>query len=107
MKIWGAKIAEMIMMDIVDGMSKEDAIVNGLIVEMAIPWNSDASVLEIANAMKNVDSPEEHVWKLFDGVLYMDGNSVKRVGSKDCRPCFDDEADYWEGRCLSMGEPVD
>lgn len=85
---------------------KED-IVNDLIVEMAIPWNSTANVVEIHDILMEMDSPENHEWAVDDGVLFMDGVAFKRVGAK-ARPFFDDEESlYWEGRCLSMGEYVD
>ena len=107
MKLWDAKIAEMILVDIMNGSTKKEAIISGLIVEMAIPWNSTVNVVEIAEIMDKYDNPEDHEWKTFDGVLYCDGTSVGRVGPKERPICDDDLALYWEGRCLNMGYPVD
>ena len=108
MKIWDAKVAEMIMDNIMNGMSEKEAVVNGLIMEMAIPWNSTASVVEIYNVMMACDAPEEHEWAVVDGVLFRDGESIKRVGAKERYFVTNDAfATYWEDRCLSMGCPVD
>lgn len=82
--------------------------------EIALPWNSEVNVVEmyyeiIAYCKANHKMPLNVAWGVSDGVLYADGKSVKRVGPKENRYyCSNEaEADYWEDRCLSMGEPVD
>ena len=93
--------------------SFEDASINVIFINhFKLPWNSDVDVVETAKLMK------EHIakhggtafsydWEINDGVLYVDGKVVNRVGSSDRKIGFDPEADYWEAKCLSMGEPVD
>ena len=42
-----------------------------------------------------------------DGVLYLNGEVVKRVAAKLPRVPYDAGAAYWEGRCLEKGEVLD
>ena len=77
-----------------------------------LPWNSDVDVVETAELMKkhiieNGGTAFHYDWTIEDGVLYVDGKLIKRVGSSTRKYAYDPEADYWEARCLSMGEPVD
>lgn len=39
--------------------------------------------------------------KILDGNLYINGDFVVRVAPKLRRPKYDEEAYYWEGRCLA------
>lgn len=106
MKIWDAKVAEIIAMDIAAGMPMKEAIVDGLIMELALPWNSTASVVEIYDTMMSYDAPETHEWAVADGVLFCDKVAVKRVGAKE-HFTDDDASLYWEGLCLAKGEYID
>ena len=97
----------------VKGECFEDAAISVIFINhFKLPWNTDVDVLETARLMK--EFVKEHGgtvfsygWKIVDGVLYADGEIIKSVGSSDRKIGYDDEADYWEGLCLSKGEPVD
>ena len=53
-----------------------DAIIEGL----KIPFSSDVSVVEVWKTIEEFGT--SHNWEVWDGVLLMDGRSLKRVGSK-------------------------
>ena len=77
-----------------------------------LPWNSEVDVVETAELMKkhiaeNGGTAFHYDWEIKDGILYVDGKVIKRVGPSYCKYGYDPVADYWEGKCLSMGEPVD
>lgn len=78
--------------------------------ELALPWNTDADVVEIAHCIVNYckehfTMPTNVAWELKDNVLYADDNVISRVGPSHRFDNLDvdDESIYWEGRCLSMG----
>ena len=81
--------------------------------ELALPWNTDADVVDIANTIIRFCKtarimPTNVSWDVKDNVLYMNDTPLRRVGPSHAYDyVVDDEADYWEARCLSMGEPVD
>ena len=87
--------------------------VGEIIDELAIPWDSDASVMEIyheivAYCKEYAVMPRNVAWDVQDNVLYANNVSLRRVGPKSrIFACVEDEAEYWESRCLSMGDPVD
>ena len=93
--------------------SFEDASISVIFINhFCLPWNSEVDVVETAELMKdyiakNGGTAFSYDWEIKDGVLYVDGKVLKRVGPSDRKIGYDPEADYWEARCLSMGEPVD
>ena len=93
--------------------SFEDASISVIFINhFKLPWNSTVDVVDTANRMKAYIASHggtafDYEWRIGDGILYVDGTSLGRVGSSPCGVIYDAEADYWEGRCLSMGEPVD
>ena len=79
------------------------------IIKLHIPWNSDVSVMEVADVMseymKEVKQTANKIkWKLDDGVLYGNGKALRRVGSKAPRYEYSENAAYWEGRILERQE---
>ena len=93
--------------------SFEDASISVIFINhFKLPWNSTVDVVDTANRMKEYIASHggnafTHEWHIGNGILYVNGTSLGRVGSSPCGVIYDAEADYWEGRCLSMGEPVD
>ena len=80
-----------------------EAMVSAIIINMGIPVTSDVSTVEIhdyitAHCNKTGEIPFAHDWTLVDGCLCMDGNFVKRVGSKDPRPNTDAFWNFMESR---------
>ena len=90
----------------VKGESFEDAAISVIFINhFKLPVTSDVDVVETARLMKEYISEHggtafSYVWEIVDGVLYADGEVIKRVGSSDRKVGFDAEADYWEGRIL-------
>ena len=80
--------------------------------ELALPWNTDADVVEIGHAIINYcktyrTMPTNVSWDVIDNVLYADGKPVKRVGPSHRWDGIDEIADYWEGRCLDSVQMPD
>lgn len=68
-----------------------EGMISAIIVNMGIPYNSDVSTKEIhdcieAHCKETGEIPCARDWTLGNGCLYMDGEFVKRVGSKEARP---------------------
>lgn len=69
-------------------MNYNNAHVNNVIRKMAIPYNSEANVIDIYEAIFNHCkaagmNPERFAWNLTaDNVLTVDGKPLKRVGPK-------------------------
>ena len=52
--------------------------------------------------------PTNVAWEVIDNVLFANDETIARVGpSHRWDNVGDDEALYWEGRCLAKAEPVD
>lgn len=83
-----------------------------IFMELALPWNTDANVVEIAHCIVNYckerfTMPTNVSWEVIDNVLYANDESISRVGpSHRFDNVDDDNGLYWEGRCLAMGAPV-
>lgn len=76
--------------------------------ELALPWDTDADVLDIAHTIVRFCKtarimPMNVSWSLKDNVLHVNDIPIRRVGPTHAWDFYDEEADYWEGRCLNMG----
>ena len=84
-----------------------------IFMELALPWDTDANVVEIAHCIVNYckehyTMPTNVAWEVIDNVLFANDETIARVGpSHRWDNVGDDEALYWEGRCLAKAEPVD
>lgn len=78
-----------------------------IIETMRIPWNSEADVLEIRNAIVEIAlrdrRPLHHTWALDpDNVLLYDGERVRRVGPIPANMQTNPEDGlFWEGLILA------
>ncbi len=69
--------------------------------ELALPWNTTIDVVDmgktiIAYCKENIVMPLNVSWGVEDGLLYANGNIVKRVGPKDTAPACDKVWNYLE-----------
>ena len=61
--------------------------VNDIFAELALPWNSEASTVEIYHEIVNYCKannviPRGVAWDVIDNVLFANGKALKRVGPK-------------------------
>ena len=80
------------------------ASINVIIINhFALPVNSPINVVELFYVMaeyinENGGTAFSYDWEINDGVLYADGNVVKRVGARDSHPNSDNFWRYIESR---------